>query len=122
MSGFGDSKLLCWDPFPNPDVENHIPVLTELQQRQPMIGNVRGRGLMIGAELVDDRESKTPALEACEDVVQRCFQKGLLLLTCGESTIRFCPPLVVTEEQAHVAVGIVDEVLSEVTEIRRQRL
>ena len=34
MSGFGDSKLLVWDPFPNPDVENHIPILTELQQRQ----------------------------------------------------------------------------------------
>ena len=96
--------------------------LENLQQRQPMIGDVRGRGLMIGVELVEDRVSKTPASDVCEDVVQRCFHKGLLLLTCGESAIRFCPPLVVTEEQARTAVTIFDETLAEIMEIRQQKL
>ena len=96
--------------------------LIELQEQQPLIGHVRGRGLMIGAELVSDRESKQPAASECEDVIQACFRRGLLLLSCGESTVRFCPPLVITEEQAEIAVAILDEALTEVTEQSQQQL
>ena len=90
--------------------------LRNLQSRHELIGNVRGKGLMIGMELVKDRTAKTPAKDQSQDLIQRCFHKGLLLLTCGESTIRFCPPLVITKEQVQSAVRILDEVLTEMTQ------
>ena len=67
---------------------------------------------MIGMELVRHRGKKTLAKEESHELIQRAFHKGLLLLTCGESTIRFCPPLVITRDQAQTAVRIVDEVLT----------
>jgi 4-aminobutyrate aminotransferase len=86
--------------------------LTGLMDKHPIIGDVRGLGLMIGAELVKDRATKEPATAEKERVIQACFQRGLLLLGCGQSTVRFCPPLVITKEQADTAVGILDEVLA----------
>ena len=65
---------------------------------------------MIGVELVRDRATKEPASTERDEIVQTCFRQGLLLLGCGISTLRFCPPLVVTKEQCDVAVGILDEV------------
>jgi 4-aminobutyrate aminotransferase len=85
--------------------------LAELMERHRLIGDVRGLGLMVGAELVSGRESKEPASSERDEIVQACFRRGLLLLGCGVSTLRFCPPLVVTKEQCDVAVGILDEVL-----------
>ena len=96
--------------------------LRQLQTKQTLIGDVRGRGLMVGAELVKDRQSLTPAVSECDEVVQRCFHKGLLLLSCGENTLRFCPPLIVTEEQVEIAIGILDDVLTEITEKSRNEL
>lgn len=86
--------------------------LAELMERHTLIGDVRGMGLMVGVELVRNRETKEPAASEREEVVQECFRRGLLLLGCGVSTLRFCPPLVVTKEQCDVAVGILDEVLA----------
>ena len=88
--------------------------LNDLKTRHPMIGDVRGKGLMIGAELVRNRDTKEPAPEEVAAVVEGCFHKGLLLLSCGDSTIRFCPPLVIDEEQAETAIAIVDDVLSHI--------
>lgn len=88
--------------------------LRQLQQRQPLIGDVRGKGLMIGVELVNDRKQKSRAAAERDAVVDACFYKGLLLLGCGANTIRLCPPLVITEQQARAAVSILDEVLTEV--------
>jgi 4-aminobutyrate aminotransferase len=88
--------------------------LTQLSAKHPLIGDVRGRGLMIGMELVQDRSTKNPAKEKSQQLIQRCFHKGLLLLTCGDSTIRFCPPLVISKEQIRTAVKILDEVLTEI--------
>jgi 4-aminobutyrate aminotransferase len=85
--------------------------LVELMGRHKLIGDVRGLGLMIGAELVRDRATKEPASTERDEIVQSCFRKGLLMLGCGMSTLRFCPPLVVTKEQCDTAVGIIDEVL-----------
>jgi len=96
--------------------------LRDLQERQPLIGDVRGRGLMIGAELVRDRESQEPASTECEEIIQACFRKGLLLLSCGESTVRFCPPLIISEEQAEIAVAILEEALTEITEKSQRQL
>jgi 4-aminobutyrate aminotransferase len=85
--------------------------LRELMQRHAIIGDVRGMGLMVGAELVKDRVTKEPAAAERDAVVQACFRRGLLMLGCGVSTLRFCPPLVVTREEVDTAVGIIDEVL-----------
>jgi 4-aminobutyrate aminotransferase len=85
--------------------------LIELMGRHKLIGDVRGLGLMIGAELVRDRATKEPASTERDEAVQACFRRGLLMLGCGMSTLRFCPPLVVTKEQCDTAVGILDEVL-----------
>jgi 4-aminobutyrate aminotransferase len=72
-----------------------------LQQRQPLITDVRGRGLMIGFDLVDH--------ETAYDVEQACFERGLLVLTCGYRGIRLAPPLVVTAEQADAALSIIED-------------
>ncbi|HUE72424.1 MAG TPA: aminotransferase class III-fold pyridoxal phosphate-dependent enzyme, partial [Pirellulaceae bacterium] len=86
--------------------------LVELASKHAIIGDVRGLGLMIGAELVKDRATKEPAPKERDEVVQRAFHKGLLLLGSGQNTIRFCPPLVITKEQADTAVAILDELLA----------
>jgi 4-aminobutyrate aminotransferase len=67
--------------------------LKELARDYPCIGEVRGKGLMIGMELIESDEVKTPARSLCDDVVTRAFHNGLLLLSCGASTVRFMPPL-----------------------------
>lgn len=85
--------------------------LNELKERHAIIGDVRGIGLMVGAELVKDRTTKEYACAERDAVVQACFRKGLLMLGCGSSTLRFCPPLVVTREEVDTAVGIIDGVL-----------
>jgi 4-aminobutyrate aminotransferase len=93
-----------------------MQLLNELAKRHPEIGDVRGIGLMVGAELVrPDGATPPPAnAELQRAMIQACFQRGLLLLGCGESTIRFCPPLVVDEKQIRTAAAIFDEALQEV--------
>src|SRR5512139_1226657 len=94
--------------------------LAALADRHPLIGDVRGRGLMVGVELVRDRRTKERATEERSAVVNASFQRGLLILGAGRNTVRFCPPLVLTEEQADTAVRIFDEALTEVEGRRRQ--
>lgn len=77
--------------------------LEDLALRFPQIGAVRGRGLMIGVEFVDPASGE-PDHDLAELVMTESFRKGLLVLTCGPSTVRFCPPLVLTREQADEAV------------------
>ena len=67
--------------------------LKDLQKRFRLIGDVRGKGLMIGIELVKDPETKEKAIEERSRVIQACFEKGLLILGCGENVIRFIPPV-----------------------------
>jgi 4-aminobutyrate aminotransferase len=87
--------------------------LKELQGRHEVIGEVRGRGLMIGMELVTDRASKTPAKELCERIIDRAYHNGLILLACGRSTVRFMPPLMVTRANVDEAVGLLEQTLVE---------
>ena len=82
--------------------------------KHPLIGDVRGRGLMIGVELVRDRQTKERATDERDAVVNAAFERGLLLLGAGKNSIRFSPPLVLTSEQADTAVKIFDEALTEV--------
>ena len=87
--------------------------LRKLANKHPLVGDVRGLGLMVGMELVRDRSTKEPAVKERESLIQKCFHKGLLLLGCGASTVRFCPPLVVTESDVRIAIEIVDEVMTD---------
>jgi 4-aminobutyrate aminotransferase len=93
--------------------EHFIGRLRELQGRYDVIGDVRGKGLMLGMELVTDRVSKTPAKELCDRVIDRAYHNGLILLSCGRSTVRFMPPLVVTRAEVDEAVALLDQTLSE---------
>jgi 4-aminobutyrate aminotransferase len=86
--------------------------LVRLQRQHPEIGDVRGLGLMMAMELVKDRPTMTPNAALRDEVVQAAFRKGLLLLGCGESAVRFCPPLCVTAEQIEAALHILAGVLA----------
>ena len=86
----------------------------ELMNRHRIIGDVRGRGLMIGIELVRDRETKERATTERDRVVKECFKRGLLVLGAGRNAIRLSPPLVLTTQQADTALEILGEALTEV--------
>jgi 4-aminobutyrate aminotransferase len=88
--------------------------LTALMDQHPLIGDVRGRGLMIGVELVRDRTTKERAIQERDAVVNAAFRRGLLVLGAGKNSIRFSPPLVLTREQADTAVRVLSEALTEV--------
>ncbi|HKW86748.1 MAG TPA: acetyl ornithine aminotransferase family protein [Nitrospiraceae bacterium] len=88
--------------------------LEKLKARHRLIGDVRGKGLLIGVECVRDRETKEMAIEERNDVIQRCFRKGLLLLGCGQNVIRIVPPLMITRHDADVALEILDSVFTDV--------
>jgi 4-aminobutyrate aminotransferase len=97
------------------DVGAHLKNgLAALADKHPLIGDVRGRGLMVGVELVRDRTTKERAIEERDAVVTACFTRGLLLLGAGKNVIRFSPPLVLTKAQADVAIGIVDAALTDI--------
>jgi 4-aminobutyrate aminotransferase len=87
-------------------------VLKEMQTRHPSIGEVRGIGLMIGVEFVKDRVTKEPDAVVRDLAVDHAFLRGLLLLGCAKSVIRFAPPLNVTKAQIDEAMEIFDESLS----------
>jgi 4-aminobutyrate aminotransferase len=86
--------------------------LHALMDKHPLIGDVRGKGLMIGVELVRDRQTKERATTERDRIVQGMFQKGVLILGAGRNAIRFAPPMVLTKDQADAVVGTFDEVLT----------
>jgi len=92
--------------------------LKALMEGHPLIGDVRGRGLMIGVELVRDRTTKERAIQERDAVVNAAFRRGLLVLGAGKNSVRFSPPLVLTRDQADTAVRLFGEALSEVEEGR----
>ena len=97
------------------DVGAHLMAkLKALAGKHPLIGDVRGRGLMIGVELVRDRQTKERAQDERNAVVLEAFRRGLLILGAGKNSVRFSPPLVLTREQADIAVTIFDDALAEV--------
>ncbi len=88
--------------------------LLKLQRQFPeAVGDVRGLGLMTAMDLIREGASDTPDPALRDEIVQAAFHKGLLLLGCGESAIRFCPPLCVTAEQVDKALAILATVLAE---------
>ncbi len=89
--------------------------LRELQKRFPLIGDVRGKGLMIGIELVKDPVTKEKAVAERSRVIQGCFERGLLILGCGENVIRLIPPLIITKRDADTALTVLEDVLKKTT-------
>ena len=87
--------------------------LRKLEAKHACIGDVRGVGLMIGVEFVKDRRTREPAPELLDNLVSRAFQRGLLLLGAGKSTLRLAPPLVVDEQDVDTALAILDGLLGE---------
>jgi len=90
-----------------------LDALEELQVRHPSIGQVRGKGLMIGVEFVKDRETREPAPALRKRVELNAFQKGLLTMGCGESTLRIAPPLSITTQLIDAGLEILDNAIQE---------
>jgi len=88
--------------------------LTGWTSSHPLVGEVRGRGLMIGIELVKDKATREPAAALRNRVEVLAFERGLMILGCGESSIRLCPPLIVNEHEAMIALDILEDALSQV--------
>jgi 4-aminobutyrate aminotransferase len=82
--------------------------------KYPIVGEVRGKGLMIGMELVTDRTNKIPAKKICDALITRAYHNGLILLACGQSTVRFMPPLLITEADVDEALELLSHSLDEV--------
>src|ERR1700758_1674204 len=79
-----------------------------------LVGDVRGRGLMIGVEIVRDKVTREYAATERDQIVEMAFEKGVLFLGCGPSSIRLCPPLIVTKEEADVAIDVLEECITSV--------
>ena len=94
--------------------EHFMQKLRALAVKYPVIGEVRGKGLMIGMELVIDAAGKAPAGELCDALVTRAYHNGLILLSCGQSTVRFMPPLMIHKSDVDEAVELLDRSLTEV--------
>jgi len=88
--------------------------MADWPSRHQIVGDVRGKGLMIGVEIVRDRKTKERAGDLREAIVNHAFEKGLLLLGAGENTIRIAPPLIVDEEQADFAVRTLETCIGQV--------
>jgi 4-aminobutyrate aminotransferase len=84
-----------------------------LMAEHSSIGDVRGRGLMIGMEFVKNRATREPAPDLVHELVQRAFRKGLLLLGAGKSSLRLAPPLVIGEQDVDTALEMIDACLGE---------
>lgn len=84
-----------------------------LKEKYAVVGDVRGRGLMIGIEFVKDRTTREPFPEIIDRITERAFSKGLLLLGCGKSTFRLAPPLVLDEYDVDTGMGILEACLRE---------
>ena len=90
--------------------------LVDMQKRYEIIGDVRGLGPMIGMELVKDRETKEPAPDETKQIATRCFEKGLIVLTCGvyHNVIRILVPLVIPDDQVEQGFGILEDSLKKI--------
>ena len=87
----------------------------DLKEKYEIIGDVRGKGPMLGMELVKDRETKQPAADEAKKLVKRCYDKGLVLISCGNfgNVIRTLMPFVITDEQLEKGLSILEESLAE---------
>jgi 4-aminobutyrate aminotransferase len=83
--------------------------MADWPRKHRLVGDVRGRGLMIGVEIVQDKKTKEYAAAERDRIVQLAFERGVLFLGCGPTAVRISPPLVVTKEEADVAIDVLEE-------------
>jgi len=88
--------------------------LLPLAGKYGIVGEIRGKGLMIGMELITDATSRAPAKDLCDAIITRAYHNGLILLSCGQSTVRFMPPLMICEADVDEAVALLDISMAEV--------
>lgn len=90
-----------------------LDALAEIESRHPSVGQVRGKGLMIGVDLVTDRASREPATALRDRVIQQAFGNGLLLIGCGTSTVRIAPPLNIEERILEEGLRLLEQSIAE---------
>jgi len=88
--------------------------LGELKEQSEIVGDVRGKGLMIGMEIVEDKESKKAAPQKVTEIMMRSWKRGINVISCGASTIRIAPPLIITRDLVDSALDIIEDVTKEV--------
>ena len=123
---YGGNPLACaaalatLDLIENGFMENAIMVgakamsiLDGIYERHPFVGEVRGKGLMIGVEFVKDFETREPAEKLRDRVVDLCFEQGLITLGCGKSVIRVAPPLCISAEQMEQGLKIFEKCITQ---------
>jgi 4-aminobutyrate aminotransferase len=88
--------------------------LEELKEESSIIGDVRGKGLMIGMEIVANKEDKKPAPDKASEIIMRSWRRGVAVITCGVSTIRIAPPLNIDRDLVDSALDIIEDVVKEV--------
>jgi 4-aminobutyrate aminotransferase len=92
--------------------------LQDLKEECEIVGDVRGKGLMIGAEIVEDKETKSPGADKAREIMMRCWKRGIAIITCGASTLRIAPPLTITRELVDASLEIIEDVIKEVEKER----
>lgn len=92
---------------------NVLKRLKEMEEKYELIGDVRGKGLMIGVEIVVDKKTKKPGRKEVKEIMMRCFKQGLAIISCGISTFRIAPPLNIEEEYLEIGLNIFEDVIKE---------
>jgi 4-aminobutyrate aminotransferase len=88
--------------------------LQDFKDECEILGDVRGKGLMIGAEIVENKDTKKPAKEKATEIMMRSWKRGIAIITCGVSTLRVAPPIIITRELVDAGLDIVEDVIKEV--------
>jgi len=88
--------------------------LQELKERSEIVGDVRGKGLMMGMEIVENKETKKPGSQKANEIMMRSWRRGVAVINCGASTIRIVPPLNITRELVDSGLDIIVDCVKEV--------
>jgi 4-aminobutyrate aminotransferase len=93
--------------------ESMLKRMKAWESKYEVVGEVRGRGLMIGVEIVKDKKTKALAGKERDRIVDvLAFERGVLMLGCGETTVRLSPPLIITQDQADIAMDVLEECIA----------
>jgi 4-aminobutyrate aminotransferase len=88
--------------------------LKDVKEEREIVGDIRGKGLMIGIEFVRDKETKKAGVDQARDVMIQCWRRGMAIVTCGVSTLRLMPPLTINRELIDVSLEILGDVIKNV--------
>ncbi|MAG47754.1 aspartate aminotransferase family protein [archaeon] len=88
--------------------------LNEMKDQYDVIGDVRGKGLMIGVEIVEDKRSKNYGIKERHSILCKASEKGLVLLGCGNNVIRMCPPLIINKKQADYGLDLFEDAVKDI--------